>query len=853
MTGQVLGHYRILEQIGSGGMGDVYRARDERLGREVAVKFLKPSVSDNQDRLRRFEQEARSAAALNHPNIVAIFDIGSHEGAPYIVSELLEGTTLRQRLILGPLPLKQTIDFAQQIAQGLIAAHDKHIVHRDLKPENLFIIKDGRVKILDFGIAKLISNDTSDPAALVSMTTQTKVGSVLGTVAYMSPEQLRAKPVDHRTDLFSFGAILYEMLSGKRAFSGETEVDTMTAVLKEEPPEIDVSHHNIPPAFQQIVHHCLEKEPANRFQSARDLGFALGAVLDPFATKPVPAVRKRRILGAAWIPWTLAACLVALVAALLIYGANSAANPSYRRLSFERGTIYSARFTPDGRSVVYAASWNGKSVQLYSTLSDAPLVRPLDLGSAYLLGISKNNELALVQGAIHSSKLEIEHGTLARAPLAGGSPREVLANVLYADWDANGVMAVVHQAEGRTRLEYPIGKVLYESTGLISNVRFSPKGDRIAFIDHPSLYDDRGSIAVITLDGHKTVLGPEWTSISGVAWNPGDDEIWFTAAQGGSNRALWKVSLPGKLHRILTVPASMTLQDIASDGRFLTTVGSERLGMEFVGRADQMPVDLSWFDWTIAKDISQDGRWALFEESGEPAGSDYAVAIRRTDGSPPIRLGEGSAGGLSPNGKWALAIVPGPPQHVVMLPIGAGQPKEVSLPGIEHVENGLARFMPDGDHIVFYGNEAGHAARTYVADLAGGKPRPITPEGIPTVISSPDGKYLAGWPVKGNSLALYPVEDGTPREIPMPPGNYGLLQWSEDGSSIFLIAIEQSPIRVLQFDLNTGKMQVRRELSTTGRAGAVGVDPIVVSRDGSAILYSYFQSISDLYVISGLN
>ena len=274
MIGQRVGHYRVVEKIGAGGMGEVYRARDERLGRDVALKLIRPASSENPDHLRRFEQEARAAAALNHPNILAIFDVGLEGATPYIVSELLEGKTLRDRLNEGAIPLRQASAYALQIAQALVAAHERHIVHRDLKPENLFLTNDDRVKILDFGVAKLQAAVDED-RAIESLTTVTKHGAVIGTVAYMSPEQLRAKPVDHRSDIFSFGAILYEMLTGRRAFRGETEVDTMTAVLREEPPATMLEDAAIPTAYQDIVRHCLEKEPDNRFQSAKDLAFAL--------------------------------------------------------------------------------------------------------------------------------------------------------------------------------------------------------------------------------------------------------------------------------------------------------------------------------------------------------------------------------------------------------------------------------------------------------------------------------------------------------------------------------------------------------------------------------------------------
>jgi len=272
MPDQVIGHYRILEKIGAGAMGEVFRARDERLGRDVALKLIRPSSNDNPDHRRRFELEARVVSALNHPNIVAIYEVGFHNGSPYIVSELLEGQTLRKRLTEGALPVRLAIDYASQIVQGLIAAHDRQITHRDLKPENLFLTTDGRVKILDFGLAKL-QPESGYPVE--ELATVTRAGVLVGTPSYMSPEQVRCQKVDHRSDLFSLGAILYEMLTGRRAFKGKTDFDTMIAVTQADPPEIDLERASIPLPLRQIVRHCLRKEPENRFQSARDLAAAL--------------------------------------------------------------------------------------------------------------------------------------------------------------------------------------------------------------------------------------------------------------------------------------------------------------------------------------------------------------------------------------------------------------------------------------------------------------------------------------------------------------------------------------------------------------------------------------------------
>src|ERR1700692_3360835 len=270
-----LGPYEIISLLGAGGMGEVYRARDTRLRRDVAIKVLPQALSLDADRMRRFEQEALATAALNHPNILAVFDIGTSEGSPYVVSELLEGETLRERLRSGAIPVRKTLDYAMQVAHGLAAAHEKGIIHRDLKPENLFVTKDGRVKILDFGLAKLTQPDPTVHSSLPTMTHATEAGVVMGTAGYMSPEQVRGASVDARSDIFSFGAILYEMISGKRAFHRETAADTMSAILKEDPPDLAETNRNVSPALERIVQHCLEKNPEARFHSASDIAFDL--------------------------------------------------------------------------------------------------------------------------------------------------------------------------------------------------------------------------------------------------------------------------------------------------------------------------------------------------------------------------------------------------------------------------------------------------------------------------------------------------------------------------------------------------------------------------------------------------
>jgi Tol biopolymer transport system component len=852
MIGKILGHYRVLEKIGSGGMGEVYRASDERLGRDVAIKILKPSLANDQDRLRRFEQEARAAAALSHPNIVAIYDIGMHDGAPYIVSELLEGQTLRDRLLEGPIPRRQALDFAQQIAQSLVAAHEKRIVHRDLKPENLFITKDGRIKILDFGIAKLISSgfdsEAGEADSIASMTTQTRSGSVLGTLAYMSPEQLRGKAVDHRTDIFSFGAILYEMLTGKRAFAGETQVDTITAILKEDPPEM-IRGHDIPTAFEHVVRHCLEKDPENRFQSARDLAFALSTLANITTSRLVLPFRLRSTRLRTWLPRVAGGLVLLAVAVYLGHRLRTVQSPDYRRVTFERGTVYSARFTPDGRTVVYGASWSGRPLQIYATIPDSLRARPLELADAYLLGISRGSELALTLHGRPGSRLDFEGGMLAEAPILGGNPREILQDVAWADWSPDGGLAVVHHKDGRDRLEYPIDKVLYETSGSISNIRFSPRGDRIAFLDHPKRWDDGGSVCVIDLEGKKTTLSPDWGWEYGVAWSPKGNEVWFSAVENGSsNRSLWAVDLSGRLRKVLIVPGGFTVQDIAPDGRILATIDNERLAMEWSGK-DKQVRDLSWYDWSIAKDISPDGKSVLFEEGSEPAGLNDVVAIRKTDGSAPIRLADGTADTLSPDGRWALSFSRNGPTQLTLLPVGPGQPRSIPLPNLERLQNGT-HFLPDGKRIVFNGNEPGHAGRTYVVDAAGGKAAPVTPEGVFATLPSPDGKFLAG--EVGYKLEIFPLDGGPVRHIPNVGPGYVLAQWSADSKALYVFRSGEVPLTIQRLDVVTGKMKPVRQLVPADLGGVVSIAPVITNVDASEFAYSYYQTLSVLYVISGV-
>ncbi len=448
-----LGSYTILSKIGEGGMGEVWRARDSKLGRDVAIKVLPPAFSADKDRLARFEQEAQSAGALNHPNILVIHHIGTHDGSPYIVSELLEGETLRDRMGGNPLPQRKAIDYALQIAHGLAAAHDKKIVHRDLKPDNLFITKDGRVKILDFGLAKLVGTDgdglqTDIPTRKVN----TDPGTVMGTVGYMSPEQLRGQQADHRSDIFSFGAILYEMLSGRRAFRGQSTADTISAILREDPPDLSETNKTVSPALERVVHHCLEKNPEERFHSANDLGFAIEALSGSAGTTTtvLSALPSRGKNFATLLPWVIAgATLIATAILAWVYFRQPPMieKPISFFVSMPKEAIEASSpvISPDGRTLVFVVVSEGKRL-LY--------VRPLGQTEAQALTGTEDAQYPF--WSPDSRHLAFFSNSKLKKIDATGGPIQTLCDAaaggVGGTWNADGVILLGLDTKGIHRV-----------------------------------------------------------------------------------------------------------------------------------------------------------------------------------------------------------------------------------------------------------------------------------------------------------------------------------------------------------------------------------------------------------------
>jgi Tol biopolymer transport system component len=852
--GSRLGAFEIVAPIGSGGMGEVYRARDPRLGRDVAVKVLPSDAATDPGLVARFEQEARAASALNHPNIVTVHAIGQESSTLYIAMELVEGKTLRELLQSGRLASRKVVEIALQVAQGLARAHSAGIVHRDLKPENIMVSRDGLVKILDFGLAKLIVRENDGPAADDgTIPNRTLPGFVMGTAGYMSPEQVRGGAVDSRSDIFSFGSILYEMVSGSRAFSGDSTIETMNAILKEDPPDLDLSDLRLPAGLDRVIRHCLEKDPDQRFQSAKDLAFDLDA-MSRFSTasaRPgeLAPLRRPKYLRPR-MSW-LAGALALLCGVLLVERIRRPGPPSFRQVTFRHGTIPSARFAPEGRAILCGAAWDGGPLEIFTVRPESPESRPLGVKGAGLLAISPFGDVAISLGRRFVGGF-LYTGTLGSVPLAGGAPREILEDVEEADWGPDGrELAVVRTVGGRDRLEFPIGQVIYETSGYISHIRVSPAGGRIAFIDHAVRLDNAGSVCVIDRDGRRQELSSGWSSAEGLAWAPKGREIWFTATRVGASRALFAVTPAGHQRLVWRVPGRLTLQDISPEGRVLLTHDSRGKGI--IGLTPELSKgrDLSWFDWSRSMDLSPDGRLVLFDETGEGGGEEYSVYLRGTDGSPAVRLGDGIAQALSPDGRWALCIIThSSPQQLKILPTGPGQPRIVTHDRINHVS---ASWLPDGRRIVFVGNSPGAGPRLYVQDLEEGPARPISAEGVSIFGNSvrPDGRFVAA-AGPGRRIALYPLEGGTPRPLPGVLEGESPVRWSPDGRSLFVWRPGELPAMVTRVEIATGRRTPVREILPADPAGVLSISPVLLSEDGKTCVYTYFRILSDLYVVEGL-
>ena len=874
MIGETISHYRVIEKLGGGGMGVVYKAEDTRLGRFVALKFLPDEVARQLPVLDRFRREARAASALNHPNICTIYDVGEEDGRAFLAMEYLEGQTLKHRNDGKPLPIDFVLDLGIQIADALDAAHAKGIVHRDIKPANIFITKTRQAKLLDFGLAKVDArrdlNATADTETIKDLTSP---GSALGTVAYMSPEQARGEELDGRTDLFSLGATLYEMTTGRPAFDGNTSAVIFESILNRNPVPSHQLNPDLPPQFERILDRSLEKDRDLRYQSAAEMraemkilkrtldsqraAAAQGpSVSSSGSAAASPAIAPRAAKSGSLRPYAIAAAGAALLAGLtlgwFLHAANSRTElPVYRQLTFRRGMVRSARFTSNGPSVVYGAAWEGKPTELFITSPESPQSRSLGRHGEELMSLSSTSDIALLTN-VNVTGTYTQSGTLARMPINGGDPREIIEGVQWADWSPDGKqLAIVRDIGGKNRLEFPIGKVIHESPGWISNPRVSPDGDRVAFIEHPQPGDDSGGVHVINRQGIDKILADNFITVEGLAWAPNGKEIWFTSStNGGNGRSLNAVTLTAKDRIIARVPSSLLLEDISQNGLVLLSRQSWR--RELSGLIAGMPKeqDFSWLDYSFPAEMAADGKRLLFDEEGVGGGASYSIYLRKTDEESAVRLGDGESVSLSPDGKWVLGLTMSSPAQLILLPSGAGEPQQITHDSLYH---SWARWLPDSQGIVFTAKQEGHGARIFIQKSINGSATPVSPEGIDPLVFAlaPDGSQVAGVGPDRRAY-LYSLTGGPTKAVSGFLPSEQPIEWSADGKSLYVYQPGEFPAKVYQLDLTTGKRTLWRSLAPADPAGVSQIGPIVMTPDGRSYIYGYHRTLSDLYLVEGL-
>jgi len=845
-------------------MGEVYRATDTRLKRFIAIKFLSADFSLDEKRLQYFEREARLASALNHPNIVTIYDIGRSEFGPYIAMELVEGKTLRDSLADGPLPVRRVLQLAAQIADGLAKAHAAGIFHRDLKPENLMIARDGLLKILDFGLAKLVPAPDHAPDATAD-TPDSKPGFILGTIGYMSPEQASGLPADFRSDQFSLGTILYEMLTGKRAFKRATPVETLSSIIRDEPEPIAVANPKVPMNVRWILERCLAKNVEERYASTLDLARDLQNLRDHFsgvegwdASRPLA----KPVLGTTRWVRVLAAGLTALVlviAVAAILSRDSPTVPLFRQISFGHGSITGARFAGD--RVIYGANFEGPTPELYSTQPGHP-ESSLERRNAGIWSVSPSGKKAIANPCTLNWGNCM--GPLVLVPPAGGVRQESLPNVTGADWAPDDKTLAVAQFENNNAriVRHPDGEVLFEGPGWITDVRISPKGDHVAFLEHPLSGDIGGSVSVVDFrrKSERKVLSSGWKGLIGLVWAPGGEEIWFTGSRDtkGNGFRLFAASLAGRGEQpVYSAPSSVQILDVSRDGsQVLLRRLTPRSALMGLTSGDSKERPFSLHDFSTAADLSSDGKTLLFYEWGTGVGGQETIYTRKTDGGDATKIGEGKPLVLSPDGQFVLALrssVSEPPQLVLLRTTPVGEPIPLPRGEIDEFKH-WAAWSPDGERVFFTAAARNSRPRTWIQNISGGLPEPVTTEGIQGILLDPDGKRIAVID-RYDHYYICPINCDERRPLEGYEEDDKLLQWSRD--AIFLRGGADAELKIFRLDLRTGLRKLFKDLTPRDAAGIIdiGSDPgqVRITPDGQSYVYTLWTAVGELYVVEGLN
>ena len=863
--GTRLGPYEILAPLGAGGMGEVYKARDTRLDRFVAVKVLPGHLAKNDDALARFEREAKAVAALNHPNILGIHDFATHGETSYVVMELLEGESLRSRLERGPLTPRKATELAIQMAEGLAAAHEKGVVHRDLKPDNLWITKDDRLKILDFGLAKQVGpmgsrSDSYAPTAALSPGHLTDHGMILGTLGYMSPEQVRGEAVDARADIFSFGVVLFEMLTGRRAFARDTASDTLAAILRDDPPEMEGTGRPVPPGLQRILHRCLEKRPEQRFHSAHDLGFALINLSSAEGPAPLTATFAPQNRRTTWIWAALAAALFvgAGFAGRALRG-GAAPLPTFRPLTHERGTLSAARFVPNSPEVIYSAQWAGGASQWYSRRPDQPGTRPLPGSEGILLSVSASGEgIGLARPYLSHG---VQCGSLFGLPLAGGAQREWVSTGVWGACQgpqAGELAAVIGEYAGEIRLEWPLGRVVLKGLDTLRCLRI--RDDLLAFFQEQGDLTEDGNLNLIDRNGKVRALTAV-QGFTGLAWGPRGGEVWISTYRDGESRLL-AVDLSGRTRTLLRHAGRLEIQDVDATGRVLAALHSYQRQTFGRGHGESRDRDLGWLDAQATMGLTADGNSALLAPLGEWSRVDGTLYLRPLSGGPAQSLGLGQRQStISADGKWVVTCTLEPVFSVVVIPTGAGSPRRIPIP--DFTGNDLrVDLLPDGKTAVVWGRRHQEAFAFYALDLDSGNLRKITPPGASPfayqTLLSPDGGWIAYTHADGQSrIGELPIEisrtDGTgTRAVLSLPRGEAISGWGPDLSSLMVWDRNRLPAEVDRVDLATGRRTRVLTVLPADPVGIPGIQGLQTTPDALAYTYNVTRKLSELFLIEGL-
>jgi Tol biopolymer transport system component len=849
-------------------MGEVYRARDPRLGREVAVKVLPSALSRNPDRLRRFEQEARAAGVLNHPNITAVYDVGTLDGSPYVVTELLEGETLRSRLAGSSPPVRKSIDYALQIAHGLSAAHEKGIVHRDLKPENLFITKDGRVKILDFGLAKLTQPEDAAPQTnFPTATAGTEPGVVLGTLGYMSPEQVRGRPADARSDIFSFGAILYEMLSGSRAFHGDTSADTMSAILMREPEELSATNRNVSPGLERIVRHCLEKNPEERFHSAHDLAFDLEALSGVSS-----GIRDSTLIaGRRAVPLRLSRALVFAGLAILAIIAGIALDrsllrrraaepPRVRYLTYS-GRDWSPAASPDGKTVAFVSSRDGRMRIWLKQLAGGG-------ETALTSGPDRSPRFSPDGSSVLFSRIAGDRNSIYRVSVLGGEPRKLVDDAFGADWSPDGSqIAFARPQTSSLWIAASDGtgarEIARARQGVFLSPRWSPDGRAVAVTQGGARV--RRSILLVSTDGkeQRPITPPEAGGpVSEVAWSGSGDEIVYGQSEAltaeyrsAPGRVVLQNVRSGRARIVLWSPNMGQGLDILEPGRIVLSADSSRHNLrELTLQGAAPPSESRWLTRGHSTDrqpvYSPDGEWVLFTSDRTGNNDLWTVStksgtLRRLTDDP----GEDWDPAFTADGKHLLwSSNRSGDFEIWMSDVDGSGARQVTKDGVD-AENPTA--TPDGWIVYNSFNPARRGLWKIRSDgtkekkLVGGEP--IFPQ------VSPDGRFVS---YADDVLRIVRVADGAtvPFEVPLPAGpGMGRSRWAPDGRAIaFVVRDSEGRVGIFVQDFTPGRD------SSSSRRVLSGFDPdqatesFGISPDGSRVTIAVAEQFSALTVAEGV-